>query len=49
VARVLPAAALSDGLHAALAGSAVPGRVWVVLAAWAVVAPLAAARTFRWE
>ncbi|HZQ28404.1 MAG TPA: ABC transporter permease [Acidimicrobiales bacterium] len=49
VARALPAAALSDGLHAAFTGLAVPGRVWVVLAAWAVAAPAAAALTFRWE
>lgn len=49
-ARVLPAAGLSDALHGALAtGGSVPGRAWVVLAAWAVAAPLAAARAFRWE
>jgi ABC-2 type transport system permease protein len=49
VARALPAAALSDALHAAFAGAAVPGRSWVVLAVWAVLAPVAAAFTFRWE
>jgi ABC-2 type transport system permease protein len=50
VARALPAAALSDGLHAALGtGTAVPAEAWVVLAAWALAAPLAAALTFRWE
>lgn len=50
VARALPAAALSDALHAALgAGAAVPGRSWLVLGAWAVAAPVAAALTFRWE
>jgi len=50
VARALPAGALSDALHGALATSAtVPGRSWVVLAAWAVVAPVAAAVMFRWE
>ena len=49
VARALPAAALSDVLHAASTAAAVPGRAWVVLAAWAVAAPLAAAATFRWE
>jgi ABC-2 type transport system permease protein len=48
-ARLLPAAALSDALHAALADAAVPGRAWAVLAAWAVAAPLAAALTFKWE
>jgi ABC-2 type transport system permease protein len=50
VAKVLPAAALSDGLHAALGrGSAVPAEAWIVLAVWAVAAPVAAAFTFRWE
>ena len=48
-ARALPAAALSDALHAALGGAAVPGRAWAVLAVWAVAAPVAAALTFRWE
>jgi ABC-2 type transport system permease protein len=49
LSRALPAAALSDVLHAASNAGAVPGRAWLVLAAWAVVAPLAAAKTFRWE
>ncbi len=50
VAKLLPAAALSDGLHAALGtGSAVPVEAWIVLAVWAVAAPAAAALTFRWE
>jgi ABC-2 type transport system permease protein len=49
VARALPAAALSDALHAALASAAVPGRAWLVLAIWAVAAPAAAAALFRWE
>ncbi len=49
-ARALPAAALSDALRASIGtGGAVPGRSWLVLAAWAVAAPLAAARLFRWE
>src|SRR5438045_343160 len=49
-ARALPAAALADALHAALAtGHHVPGRAWLVLAAWAVAAPAVAAVTFRWE
>lgn len=49
-ARALPAAALSDALHGALAaGASVPGRSWVVLGVWAVVAPALAAVTFRWE
>jgi ABC-2 type transport system permease protein len=50
LARVLPAAALSDGLHAALGnGASVPLEAWVVLAAWAAATPLVAALTFRWE
>jgi ABC-2 type transport system permease protein len=50
VAKLLPADALAAGLHAALgSGSTVPTSSWVVLAVWAVVAPLAAAVSFRWE
>jgi ABC-2 type transport system permease protein len=50
VAKALPADALAAGLHAALGhGSGVPGASWLVLAAWAVAAPLAAALSFRWE
>jgi ABC-2 type transport system permease protein len=50
VAKVLPAAALSQSLHAALGlGANVPTWSWVVLVAWAIGAPLAAAATFRWE
>ncbi len=50
VAKALPAAALSDGLHAALGtGTSVPASAWVVLAVWAVAAPVVAAVTFRWE
>lgn len=49
-ARVLPAAALSDALHASLGtGRAPSAEAWIVLCAWAVVAPLAAASTFKWE
>jgi ABC-2 type transport system permease protein len=50
VARALPSGALSDALHGALtAGGSIPGRAWVVLAVWAVAAPVAAAATFKWE
>jgi ABC-2 type transport system permease protein len=50
VAKLLPAEALSAALHASLgAGVAVPAESWVVLAIWAVAAPLGAALTFRWE
>lgn len=49
-ARALPAAAISEALHGALsAGASVPARAWVVLAVWALAAPIAAAVTFRWE
>ena len=49
-AKLLPAEALSAALHAALgSGAPVPGQSWVVLAVWAVAAPVAAALTFRWE
>lgn len=50
VAEVLPAGALSDALHGALAaGASVPERAWAVLAVWAVAAPVLAARLFKWE
>jgi ABC-2 type transport system permease protein len=49
VSQGTPAGALSEVLHASLAGGTVPGHAWVVLVAWAVVAPAAAARWFRWE
>jgi ABC-2 type transport system permease protein len=50
VANLLPAAALSEALTAALTSpSGVPARPWLVLLAWAVIGPLLAARTFRWE
>ncbi|HEY2214507.1 MAG TPA: ABC transporter permease [Acidimicrobiales bacterium] len=50
LAKVLPADALSASLHASLgAGAAVPPLSWLVLAIWAVVAPAAAAISFRWE
>ncbi len=49
-ARLLPAAALADALHATLGtGDAVPGRAWLVLGAWALGAPALAALMFRWE
>lgn len=50
VAKVLPAAALADALHRAVGlGTSVAGWSWVVLAVWAVAAPVVAAFTFRWE
>ncbi len=50
IARVLPASALADALHGTLGhGTPVTGGDWVVLIAWALAAPVAAACTFRWE
>jgi ABC-2 type transport system permease protein len=50
IARVLPASALADALHGTLGhGTPVAARDWIVLAAWAVAAPVAAGLTFRWE
>jgi ABC-2 type transport system permease protein len=49
VAELLPAAALSTALDAALTAGSAPGKAWAVLAAWALAAPAAAAATFRWE
>lgn len=49
VARALPSGALTEVLRQALGGGSVGGRAVLVLAAWAVVAPVAAALTFRWE
>jgi ABC-2 type transport system permease protein len=50
VARLLPAAALSESLRGVLdAGASIDGGELAVLVAWAVAAPLAAARWFRWD
>jgi ABC-2 type transport system permease protein len=50
VAKLLPASALADALHAALGrGAAVSARDWIVLVVWAAAAPVAAGLTFRWE
>ncbi len=50
LSRALPASALSDALHRTLgAGVPVSGRDWLVLAVWAVAAPVAASALFRWE
>jgi len=49
-AALLPSTALADVLRSVLgATEATPLLSWGVLIAWAVAAPLAAARTFRWE
>ena len=49
IAKVLPAAALSDTVRSVLSTEAFPTGQLAVLVAWAVLAPLAAARWFRWE
>jgi ABC-2 type transport system permease protein len=50
VAELLPSGALAQALVGTLSSAhTVPTKAWIVLAAWAVIAPLAAARTFRWE
>ncbi len=50
LAELLPSGALSQILVGTLnAGHSVPLHAWVVLIVWAVVAPVAAAKTFRWE
>jgi ABC-2 type transport system permease protein len=50
VAELLPAAALADVMHGSLTeGGEIGAQSWVVLAVWAVAAPAAAVRWFRWE
>jgi ABC-2 type transport system permease protein len=48
-AKALPAAALSETVRAVLAAHPFPAGEFAVLVAWAVAAPLLAARYFRWE
>lgn len=50
IARGLPSGALAEAIRGSLGPSgAVPGRAWAVLVVWAIVAPTAATRLFRWE
>jgi ABC-2 type transport system permease protein len=49
IARVLPAAPLAECLRAALTGAGIPGARLSILIGWAVITPLLAARSFRWE
>jgi len=48
-AKLLPAAALSNTVRSVLSTEKFPTGQLVVLIAWAILAPLAAARWFRWE
>jgi ABC-2 type transport system permease protein len=49
-ARSLPSTALAEATRGALtAGADVPGRVWPVLAVWALAAVALAIALFRWE
>ena len=48
-AELLPAGALAETMGAAFTPGATAGaQAWIVLAVWAVAAPVAAARFFRW-
>jgi ABC-2 type transport system permease protein len=49
LALALPAAPLAELLRAGLYATAVPWLALAVLTAWAIGAPLLAARMFRWE
>jgi ABC-2 type transport system permease protein len=49
LARFLPSAALAQVLRQAFVTGHAPLQAWLILTFWAIVAPIAAARTFRWE
>lgn len=50
VVVALPSGAMADGLHRVLGqGRAPTGTDWLALALWAIIAPLVAARTFRFD
>jgi ABC-2 type transport system permease protein len=50
IAVALPPGAMAEGLHRVLGQGLAPTTTdWIVLAIWALVAPLAAAKTFRFD
>jgi ABC-2 type transport system permease protein len=50
IGELLPSGALSQVLQSALRdGATASGSAWIVLAIWAILAPLAAVKFFRWE
>ncbi len=49
LAKLTPAAALSETLRDAFSGAGVDGAAFAVLLVWAIAAPMMAAATFRWE
>lgn len=50
IGKFLPSGALSQVLQSALRdGASASGSEWIVLALWAIFAPLAAVKCFRWE
>lgn len=50
ISKGLPAAQLTEAVRGVVVpGASVPGWAWVGLTAWAVVTPVLAALTFRWE
>jgi ABC-2 type transport system permease protein len=49
LARALPAAAMAESVRDVVNAAAFPTGAVLVLLAWAIAAPLAASRWFRWE
>jgi ABC-2 type transport system permease protein len=48
--KLLPSGALADVLRGAITDTAAYGQnAWIVLACWALLAPLTAAKFFRWS
>jgi ABC-2 type transport system permease protein len=50
VGKLLPSGALADVLRGAITDTAAYGQnSWIVLACWALLAPIAATKFFRWS